>query len=95
MNSPTSPEVLVANPNAFMVRVGATVTCRYSGRKVVVAKRGAHGEVWDRMEPNHPAITSFPADHLRYFGTSYLEFEPAFISQAELDALFTRTSTPA
>lgn len=95
-NIPTAtaanPRALVINPNAFLVWVGDYVTCHVSGRKVRVAKKDAHGVVWERLEATHPALKRnggpLEDDHLRYFGCHYVEFEPAFITPERYAALF-------
>ena len=89
ITDPAAPKtpVLYANPNAFVVRVGDVVHCSYSGRPIRVAKKDEHGQVWEQVEPTHPAYQG--ADHLRFIGMSYKEFEPMYIPLEKLHALFT------
>jgi hypothetical protein len=79
-------QILVPNPNAYLVRVGQKVTCRYSDRPIIVAKRDDHGNVWEQVAPNHPAYNG--PETLRYIGLNYREFEPAFITREKLAELF-------
>jgi hypothetical protein len=87
MNEVKNSEVLVPNPNAFVVRVGQVVHCSYSGREIRVAKKDSNGCVWEQVEPTHPAYTG--PEQLRYVGMSYREFEPMCIAKSKLVALFT------
>jgi len=62
--------VYVPNPKAHQVEIGQIVTSSYSGRKVVVAKKGKYGDVFEK-------ITN--SEEFRFIGSAYKEFEPAFI----------------
>lgn len=81
MSTVTNPERLVTNPNYAAVRVGDTVTCRYSGRKMKVARKDKTGAIWERIEAGHPVLNSLDEVKFRYAGTNYTEFEPMSINE--------------
>lgn len=77
----SNSKALVPNPNAFKVEVGQTVHCNVSGRPIVVASVYYSGNIYEAIEPTHPAYQRLK---LRWIGTAYREFEPMFIPASSL-----------
>ena len=81
ISTATAPEAPVLEP----INIGSKVHCACSGREITVAKIDRLGNVWEQMEPNHPAYRG--PGHLRYVGFAYREFQPVFLRCAAVEII--------
>lgn len=86
MNDRPSPTTAAPAPPALEpINIGSKVHCEYSGREITVAKIDHIGNVWEQVEPHHPAYRG--PGHLRSIGFNYLEFQPIFLLCAAVDII--------